>query len=334
VPRNRVGERAHGLIDVSTRCFDQPPAACDLRQHPGAADSRRVVLPRVQQRDGVVRPVELEQGLDVVRPPPAQIRLTPLGRVGALLGCGEPFLRSSGIAAPEVDQAFDRDQPAEEGSLLGRKLTAAPRELSGALEVASMGGDQRAGEELLWDDEVVLLADSPDSFGVLGRQGPVPGPQLDGRQVPNGLGAHPLVPIPPVPVQSLEQTARTVGADGPDEDVSERQCHGQLALLVAALDCELVGTLGQLRCVHVALVEAKDREHPHRPGQKCVVAELVGQFDSGSRVPLRPRSAVSETSVPSQFPVQRHLEREVPFRLAKRLLEQRNGAVQAAEVGE
>ena len=69
----------------------------------------------------------------------------------------------------QIDGTLDRLEPAEEGALFPRELTAAPRELAGLLEIALMGCDQRARKELQRSDEVVLLADSPYLLGVLSR---------------------------------------------------------------------------------------------------------------------------------------------------------------------
>ena len=71
-------------LDVAPGGGDEPTTTSDVRQHPGSSDAHRVLLPAVQQHNSVICSVELEERLDRVGPPPAQVRLAPLRRVGAL----------------------------------------------------------------------------------------------------------------------------------------------------------------------------------------------------------------------------------------------------------
>src|SRR5262249_11550248 len=80
VPRYCLPEGRVGGGGFPARRGDEPPAACRMCQHPVASEPRRVLLPGVENGDGLVGPAELEQELDVIRAPPADARLAPRER--------------------------------------------------------------------------------------------------------------------------------------------------------------------------------------------------------------------------------------------------------------
>ena len=65
-----------------------------------------------------------------------------------------------------------------------------------------------------------------------------------------------------------------------------------------------------------------------------VVVELVGELERGARVLERRREPLPEACRPGEAAVDARLERRLRRRLAQRLLEQRDGAVDALELGE
>ena len=77
VLRDCVLEERRGLGHVSAGGCHEPAAARDVGEHPGAFESSRIRLPRVDDPLGVVRPIEREQRLDVVGHPPAFACLAP-----------------------------------------------------------------------------------------------------------------------------------------------------------------------------------------------------------------------------------------------------------------
>src|SRR4029450_11340810 len=61
-----------------------------MREHPIAPKPTRIRLPAVEDSHRVVRPIELEQRLDVVGSPPTPARLAPPEPRGRPLGLVEP----------------------------------------------------------------------------------------------------------------------------------------------------------------------------------------------------------------------------------------------------
>ena len=102
---DRVLEKRGGLGHVSAGGCQEPPTARDVREHPHAFESSRIRLPRVDHPLGVVRPVEREQGLDVVGHPPAMARLAPAEPDGRRLRPAEPVERLVRVATLKCDNA-------------------------------------------------------------------------------------------------------------------------------------------------------------------------------------------------------------------------------------
>src|SRR4029453_3631633 len=76
-----------------------------MREHPIAPKPTRIRLPAVEDSHRVVRPIELEQRLDVVGSPPTPARLAPPEPRGRPLGLVEPRRGRVRVAALKRDKA-------------------------------------------------------------------------------------------------------------------------------------------------------------------------------------------------------------------------------------
>ena len=185
---------------------DEAAAARHVREHPLAADPRRVRLPGVEDPHGVVDPAELEQRLDVVGAPPADARLAPAERRGLPVGLVEP-LGGRG-ASPLQSATSPRTAMCCGGwsaELLLGQLEGPLRVRAGELELAAMDGDDRDRKVVLRHLEPVLDRDVVCARGVVGRELPAPGPELDPGEAPERARAPRLVALAPLLVLALEQ---------------------------------------------------------------------------------------------------------------------------------
>ena len=147
VLRDRLLQEGGGLIDAPLGGGDETAASRHVREHPLAADPRRVRLPGVEDAHRVVDPAELEEQLDVVGAPPADARLAPPERRGLPVGLAEPLRGRGRVSAPERDEPQDRHVLRRvERELLFGQLEGSFRVLAGELELAAMDGDRARWE--------------------------------------------------------------------------------------------------------------------------------------------------------------------------------------------
>ena len=118
-----------------------------MREHPLAAEPRRVRLPGVDEAHGVVDAAELEQRLGVVGASTSgcSARATP-----SSLACASAFASHSlgrrRVSAPERDEPENRQvERRMEPELLLGEYEGALRVLAGDLELAAVDGDEASG---------------------------------------------------------------------------------------------------------------------------------------------------------------------------------------------
>src|SRR5207237_358124 len=95
--------------------------------------------------------------------------------------------------------------------------------------------------------EAVLDRDVVGASGVLGRERPAPGPELDPGEAPERAGAPRLVALAPVPVLALEHGAGLVPPGRRREGVHDGQRRLLHELLAADGGRELARTRRELR---------------------------------------------------------------------------------------
>ena len=174
--------------------------------------------------------------LDVVGGPPADARLAPPELGGLPVGLAEPVRGRGRVAAPERDEPEDRQvvRRMEPELLLGeveRSLAMLAREL----ELAAMDGDRGDREVVLRHLEPVLDRDVVGAGGVVGRELPAPGPELDPGEAPERAGAPRLVALAPLLGTRARAAARASSSCVDDERERVRDRRGRLLhqLLVA-----------------------------------------------------------------------------------------------------
>jgi hypothetical protein len=133
--------------------------------------------------------------------------------------------------------------------------------------------------------EAVLNPDVVRVSGVLGRELPSPGPELDPREPPQGTGASRLVSLAPLSVLALEQGAGLVPLRGRRERV--HQCLRRLLheTFPAERAREVSGQLRQIgRRLSLAHEPAQDRLHGASTLSEQVVVEAFRKLESGTGV--------------------------------------------------
>ena len=237
---------------------------------------------------------------------------------------------------PERDEPEDRQvlRRVEPELLLG-ELERSLRVLARELELAAMDGDERDRQVVLRHLEPVLDRDVARAGGVLGRERPAPGPELDPREAPERVGAPRLVALAPLPMLALEQGARLVPPRGRREGVHD----------------------GERRLLH-QLARRRRRSRARRARAAAPARPRRRRTSRGSpaRRAARARSASSSSSSASSSAARAcSSARTYPFRKRvaharrqwitdcsagreaaspQRFLEQRDGTVDALELGE
>ena len=154
--------------------------------------------------------------------------------VSRSLTLGEANRGGAGVAAPELDHSLDRNEPAELRSFPVGELAALLGELTGALEIAAMGGNERKREHVNRRRVPVLGADFVRPGGMLLGLDPSTSLAFDERQHPERTGTDPLIVLTPMPVARLQEGARALDLDRPDKYLSEHDLRPVDLLLVTA----------------------------------------------------------------------------------------------------
>ena len=286
------------------------------------------------------RPAELEQRLDVVGAPPAACSARPSRAPAARLGLGEP------LAAPAADRrSRARRVRGSPGAWAGGARTA-PRQLAAlARECSRASSSWPRWTAIDRDREVVLRHLEPvldrDVVGAVGvarprapsarpRARPMRGPRARGRSDGSSRSRHSSYSRSSSARASLRcrERRRERGHDArrsPPAPVARRRGRSR-------------GRAPALRdagASRVADEPAEERpEHRRARDSQRVVVELVGELERRTCVLERSDEALPEAGRPRESAVDDRLERRARRRLAKRLLEQRDGTVEALELGE
>src|SRR5262245_63325625 len=107
--------------------------------------------------------------------------------------------------------------------------------LPGEIELAAVHGDDRDREVVRRHLDAVLDRDVVSAGGVLGRDVPVPGPELDPGQTPRCACGSRLVSLARLLVLPLEERTRFASLPGRRKRVRDRL--GRLADELVAADC-------------------------------------------------------------------------------------------------
>ena len=222
-----------------------------------------------------------------------------------------------------------------ERELLLGQLEGSFRMLAGELELAAMDGDERDGKVVLRHLEPVLDRDVVGASGVRGRERPAPFPELDPGEAPERAGAARLVALAPLPVLALEQGAGLVPPGRRREGVDDGQRRLLHQLLAADGGRKVVRARRKiLRRFRVAGEPAEDRLHRSSARSEHVVVEAIGELERCTGMLERSHVALPEACRPREPTVDDRLKRRARGRLAQGFLEQRDGTVDALELGE
>ena len=144
------------------------------------------------------------------------------------------------------------------------------------LELAAMDGDDGDRKVVLRHLEAVLDRDVVRASGIVGRELPTSGPELDPGKAPERAGAARLVPLAPRLVLPLEQCARFVPLRGRRERVHDRLRRLLYQPLAAERSREMLGQRQEIAgCLRLAGEPVEDRQHGAGAHAELVVAQLV-----------------------------------------------------------
>ena len=205
---NRLLEERIAPIDVSAGGGDEAAAPRDMREHPLAAEPRRVRLPGVDDAHCLVDPAELEQRLDVVGGPRAMAGSNHPSSCAARSRLAEPSRAGRSVSAPQRGQPDDREMKRrlEPELLLARArgpASTCSRARSSWPRWTAIHGDR----------EMVLRISIPywtrcraprAAWSAASSQRPAP--SSTSAKLPEGVGAPWLVALPPALVLVLEHT--------------------------------------------------------------------------------------------------------------------------------
>ena len=193
-----------------------------------------------------------------------------------------------------------------------------------------MNCDDSDREVILRSLQRVLDRNVMRALSMFRREVPAPGPELDPGEAPQRTGAPRLVPILPFTVFLLEESAGHLSTRGGRERVRERLRPLPNELLAPDGICEVVNLHREVaRSLGLPQEPFDYRQYRPSPAAEDVVVELVGDRKSFTRV----RKPAHVASRPRKTTVDRRAKRRPRARLAKSLLEQRDGTIDALQLG-
>ena len=212
VLRDRLLEERRGLVDVALRRRRRDRGSASRARAPTRGRAARASASQTSRSRTAssIRPSS-SSSLDVVGASTSGCSARPTRAPRPAGRPAEPRRGRGRVSAPERDEPEDRQvlRRVEPELLLGQ-LERALRMLARELELAAMDGDERDREVVLRHLEPVLDRDVVRARGVVGRELPAPGPELDPGEAPERAGAPRLVALAPLSVLALEQRAGLV----------------------------------------------------------------------------------------------------------------------------
>ena len=218
---NRLLEQRDGVLNVARCRGGEPTASAHVGERPAATESRRFRRPFVQQLACLPNLTEREQRLDMVRAPRPHHRFEKPDPGRNLVGLRERACCLGRVSTPERGEPSDRLDRGETQTHLGGQSGSVLGEPASALELAAMKSDECDGKQRLRHVGCVLAENEVGLIGVLGRERPPAGLELDQRQIPARVGAGPLVAVAPRSIFGFEQGARPLELGRPDQHVSQ-----------------------------------------------------------------------------------------------------------------
>ncbi|MFL6013184.1 MAG: hypothetical protein ACJ74P_02595 [Gaiellaceae bacterium] len=199
------------------------------------------------------------------------------------------------------------------------------------LELPAMNGDHGDRKVILRHLEPVLDRGVVGAGGVLGRELPAPGEELDPGEAPESPSGARLVPLVPLPVLALEQRASLVPLRRRGKGVDDRLRALAHQLLAADGVGEVVCHRREiLRRLGLADEPAEDGVHRASASPEHVVVDVVGELERCACV----REASLGSRDPRDAAVDDRSERGARRRLAQGLLEQGDRTIFVLDVRE